>query len=71
MPVILPRDTWSRWLGEDSEDETALRGFLKRFPTEPMTAYPISTRVNSVKNDDAALIEPVMASGGVRVYPRA
>jgi hypothetical protein len=36
-----------------------------------MNAYSISTRINGVKNDDAGLdaglIEPMMASGGVRV----
>ena len=32
-----------------------------------MRAYPIAPRVGSVKNDDAGLIEPLMAEGGVRV----
>jgi putative SOS response-associated peptidase YedK len=67
MPMILPREAWATWLGEEPADEAALRGLLKPFPTERMRAYPISTRVNSVKNDDAALIEPVMAPGGVSV----
>jgi putative SOS response-associated peptidase YedK len=62
-----PRETWSKWPGEEPADETALRGLLKPIPADRMTAYPISTRINSVKNDDAALIEPVMASAGVSV----
>jgi hypothetical protein len=32
-----------------------------------MRVYSVSSRVNSVKNDDAGLIEPMMASGGLRV----
>jgi putative SOS response-associated peptidase YedK len=31
---------------------------LRPFPSQLMQAYPVSKRVNSPKNDDAALIEP-------------
>jgi putative SOS response-associated peptidase YedK len=34
------------------------------YPAEHMRVYSISTRVNSVKNDDAGLIEPMLATGG-------
>jgi putative SOS response-associated peptidase YedK len=44
-----------------------LQGLLKPFPAKRMRAYPISIKVNSVKNDEPSLIEPMMASGGVRV----
>jgi len=36
-----------------------LQGMLKPFPTDRMRAYKISSRVNSVKNDDAAVLDPV------------
>jgi hypothetical protein len=29
------------------------------YPAEDMVAYPVSTRVNTPKNDDSALIEPL------------
>jgi len=29
------------------------------YPEEEMIAYPVSTRVNTPKNDDSALIEPL------------
>jgi len=32
-----------------------------------MRVYPVAPRVNSVKNDDPSLIEPLLAEGGVRV----
>jgi putative SOS response-associated peptidase YedK len=67
MPVILPREAWARWLGEEAADRDELQSLLKPYPPERMQAYSISTRVNSVKNDDAGLIEPIMASGGVAV----
>jgi putative SOS response-associated peptidase YedK len=66
MPVILPREVWATWLGENQASADELQALLKPFPAERMRAYSISSRVNSVKNDDAGLIEPMMASGGVR-----
>jgi putative SOS response-associated peptidase YedK len=67
MPVILPRESWSKWLGEEPADRDELQWLLKPYPAERMRAYPVSTRVSSVKNDDAGLIEPMMAIGGVVV----
>jgi putative SOS response-associated peptidase YedK len=32
---------------------------LKPYPADDMEAYPVSTRVGSVKNTDAALFEPL------------
>jgi putative SOS response-associated peptidase YedK len=40
---------------------------LQPYPAERMRLYPVSPRANSVKNDDASLIQPLMAEGGVRV----
>jgi putative SOS response-associated peptidase YedK len=50
MPVIIsPRD-YDRWLGQGGEQ------MLVPYPGE-MEAWPISTRVNSPKHDDPALIQ--------------
>jgi putative SOS response-associated peptidase YedK len=67
MPVILPEDAWAQWLGEAPATSGELRALLKPYPAERMRLYPVSTRVNSVKNDDIGLLEPLMAEGGVRV----
>ena len=67
MPVILPREAWSAWLGEYPASADALQALLKPYPAKRMRVYSVSSRVNSVENDDAGLIEPMMASGGVRV----
>ena len=67
MPVILPQDAWAKWLGEVPVHRDDLLEMLKPYPADRMRAYPVSPRVNSVKNDDAGLIEPMMATGGVRV----
>jgi putative SOS response-associated peptidase YedK len=67
MPVILSREASSAWLGEQPVSTDELQALLKSFPADRMRAYSISSRVNSVKNDDAGLIEPMMASGAVSV----
>src|SRR3984893_8754101 len=61
MPVILPREAWAQWLGEAPADAAALQALLRPFPAERMRLYPVSPRVNSVKNDDASLLEPLSA----------
>jgi putative SOS response-associated peptidase YedK len=59
MPVILPPENYARWLGEEPTDPPHLMAMLKPYPAAAMEAYPVSTRVGSVKNTDAGLIEPV------------
>ncbi len=58
MPVILDPADFSGWLKGTPEGALALlhpyRGRL--------ASYPVSTRVNSVRNDDAGLLEPVSAA---------
>jgi len=67
MPAILPREAWAQWLGEAQADAAALQALLTPYPAERMRLYPVAPRVNSVKNDDPSLIEPLLAEGGVRV----
>lgn len=67
MPVILPRQAWGAWLGEIPASPAALQALLVPFPAERMRAYPVSPRVNNVRNDDSSLADPVMAEGGIRV----
>lgn len=54
MPVILAPGDYDRWLG----DEPDPRDLLRTYPAEPMTMWPVSTRVNSPKNDDEDLLRP-------------
>ena len=57
MPVILRPEDYDRWLGVEPDP----RDLLRPFPPELMRMWPISTRVNSPKNDDADLLTPVPA----------
>jgi putative SOS response-associated peptidase YedK len=56
MPVILHPSDYGRWLS----DEPDPRDLLKPVPAEPMTLGPVSTRVNTPKNDDPGVIEPMI-----------
>ena len=58
MPVILDAGDYAHWLDPDNPDPEALVAVLRPAPAERMVAHPVSVRVNSVRNDDADLIEP-------------
>ncbi len=55
MPAILRRDDWNAWLQGSMEEAKAV---LQPYPAARMSAYEVSTRVNSPKNNDETLIEP-------------
>ncbi len=58
MPVIIAPVAFDRWLDVANDDTAPL---FAPYPAEAMTYYPVSTRVNSVKHDDATLIARVDA----------
>jgi putative SOS response-associated peptidase YedK len=53
MPAILAADDIEAWLASTPDDA---RTALKPYPNDLMVAHPVSTRVNSPRNNDAALI---------------
>jgi putative SOS response-associated peptidase YedK len=59
MPVILRPEDYPIWLGEKPADADALSAACTPIPAEDMRAYPISTRVNSPRNDDVGILEEV------------
>ena len=60
MPVVLKREGWPVWLGEEPADLPQLKVLLAPYPAEEMTCWPVSTRVGNVKNNDPSLIEPAL-----------
>ena len=50
MPVILPPAHYDRWLDPNLQDSEAVMAMLKPFESQLMRKYPVSARVNSVKN---------------------
>jgi putative SOS response-associated peptidase YedK len=59
MPVIVPREAFEQWLDPATPDPAEL---LTPFDAARMAAWPVDARVNSVRNDDAACIEPLAAN---------
>jgi putative SOS response-associated peptidase YedK len=57
MPVILRPENYEVWLGEKPTDTEALNASCAPIPAETMRAHPISTRVNSPRNDDPTILE--------------
>jgi putative SOS response-associated peptidase YedK len=60
MPLVLETSTWPAWLGEEPSEAAAL---LQPAPDGTLRAWPVSTRVNSPRNNDASLVEPKVAEG--------
>jgi hypothetical protein len=54
--VIVPPEHYARWLDHAEHDVADL---LAPLADGLLQAHPVSARVNAVRNDDAALIEPV------------
>src|SRR5262245_49497268 len=58
MPVILRRDDENVWLDQDA-DQARLLSLLMPYSAEEMSAYRVSTWVNSPSNDAPQALEPL------------
>jgi putative SOS response-associated peptidase YedK len=62
MPVILSQESWDTWLRDVQYDRTqqhTLRSLVCPFPNARMSAVPVSTIVNSARNDTQDCVEPI------------
>ncbi|RNI24161.1 SOS response-associated peptidase [Rufibacter latericius] len=64
MPVILHPEEERIWLS-GTDDIKLLAELLKPYPDEEMKAYPVSTLVNSPKNDTPEILQPMAWQGGL------
>lgn len=62
MPVIVAPKDHATWLSSETSLD-ALDGLLGPFPAEQMKSTAVSTRVNSVANDDEACLQPTQTQG--------
>jgi putative SOS response-associated peptidase YedK len=60
MPAILSREDREAWLAGSADEAW---NTLKPYANEHMVAWPVSSRVNSPKNNDASLIAPMAITG--------
>lgn len=58
MPVILHRGEFDRWLDPGDTNPQHLQHLYKPYPAELMQLWPVSTLVNSARNDNPACIRP-------------
>jgi putative SOS response-associated peptidase YedK len=58
MPLMVPRDRWSRWLDPHQPADTLL-DLLEPAAPGALEAYPVSTRVSNVRNNGPDLLDPL------------
>jgi putative SOS response-associated peptidase YedK len=59
MPMIIDEPRWADWLDPDTSDVGDLRALLVPAAVSGLQTYPVSTQVNSVRNNGPRLIEPL------------
>lgn len=59
MPVILDPERFGGWIGKGPLSPDAAEAVLIPHPADGMEAVPVSSRVNSPKNDGPECLEPV------------
>jgi putative SOS response-associated peptidase YedK len=62
MPVVIPPESFAVWLDPAEHEPGRLSRLLRPFHPDEMTASPVSTLVNNVRNDSATCIEPANIS---------
>ena len=59
MPVILTPTSYNQWLDPTFQQTEPLKALLRPYPSEELTAYPVSTLVNNPRHDGPQCLEPV------------
>jgi len=59
MPAILAPESHDKWLNTDIQDSIELQAIIDDDLIYDMKYYPVSTLVNSVKNNDPNCIKPI------------
>ena len=60
MPLFLPRDRWGAWMDSKVTDVEEIRSLMQvPDPDAHLRYWPVSTLVNSIRNNGAELIAPI------------
>jgi len=59
MPVILDADSYDEWINPEGQDVDRLLELLVPCPDDFLVTHPVSTYVNSPKNEGPECVEPV------------
>jgi putative SOS response-associated peptidase YedK len=74
MPMIIDPGSWADWLDPANNDVADLKALLTPAMVSDLTTWPVSTAVNSVRNNGPELVEPVsvgLAGPLTAAVPRA
>ncbi len=71
MPLMVERERWGAWLDPGTTDADDLRRLLVPAAPGRLEAYPVSTAVNSVRNNGPELLDPLPAERRRRTAPAA
>jgi putative SOS response-associated peptidase YedK len=63
MPLQVEKQRYAEWLDPAVDDPDELRGLLVPAAPGLLTAYPVATTVNNVKNNGPELVDPLPAEG--------
>lgn len=61
MPMVVPRESWDAWLDPRLTAPQAALELLQVTEPGALEAYAVSTAVNSVRNNDPSLLQPLAA----------
>jgi putative SOS response-associated peptidase YedK len=70
MPVIVPPDAFDLWLDNANVDPVTASTLIAPAPENLLEAYPISTDVNRVANDNPKLLEPYVVGAEPEPKPK-
>src|SRR5215213_7545517 len=59
MPMLVEPERYAAWLDPSRNDPDELKGLLVPAAPGRLEAYPVSTKVNSVRNNGPELVEPL------------
>jgi putative SOS response-associated peptidase YedK len=59
MPVVIAASDWESWLDPTVGEREMVEKLMSPAQISPLSAYPVSVRVNSVRNNGPELIEPL------------
>jgi putative SOS response-associated peptidase YedK len=61
MPVLIPREQWSRWLAREVQDPAAIAPLLLPASPEILQAWPVSRAVSRSSAEGEELVRPLAA----------
>ena len=70
MPVVVPPEAFDLWLDSATVDATTAAALIQPAPENFFEAYPVSTNVNRVANDNPKLLDPFAASAQPAPAPK-